>query len=70
MRRLKNRRAPLFATLFAVALGAALVATCGGIFETALRLDAPPEKLASGDIVVVVPDRATLTSSGDARLSP
>ena len=45
--RLRQRRAPLLATLAAVALGAALVAACGGLFETALRLDAPPQRFAA-----------------------
>ena len=52
MRRLKHRRAALFATLVAVALGAALASACGGLFETALRLDAPPQRLAAADVVV------------------
>ena len=50
--RLRQRRAPLLATLAAVALGAALVAACGGLFETALRLDAPPQRFAGADVVV------------------
>lgn len=52
MLRLRHRRAPLFATVAAVALGAALVAACAGLFDTALRLDAPPKRLAGADVVV------------------
>ena len=56
--RLKQRRAPLLATLAAVALGAALVAACGGLFETALRLDAPPQRFAGADVVVAASEHA------------
>ena len=62
MRRLKHRRAPLLATLVAVALGAALVSGCAGLFETALRLDAPPERLAGATLVVAGPEHATLAA--------
>ena len=56
--RLRQRRAPLLATLAAVALGAALVAACGGLFETALRLDAPPQRFAGADVVVAAAEHA------------
>ena len=56
--RLRQRRAPLLATLVAVALGAALVAACGGLFETALRLDAPPQRFAGADVVVAGAEHA------------
>ena len=56
--RLRQRRAPLLATLAAVALGAALVAACGGLFETALRLDAPPQRFADADVVVAGAEHA------------
>ncbi len=56
--RLRQRRAPLLATLAAVALGAALVAACGGLFETALRLDAPPQRFAGADVVVAASEHA------------
>jgi putative ABC transport system permease protein len=63
MRRLKQRRAPLIATLLAVALGAALASACGGLFETALRLDAPPQRLAAADVVVAPTEHAQLAAA-------
>ena len=66
MPRLRHRRAALFATLVAVALGAALASACGGLFETALRLDAPPQRLAAYDAVVAPAEHATL-AAGDGR---
>ena len=62
--RLRQRRAPLLATLAAVALGAALVAACGGLFETALRLDAPPQRFAGADVVVSGTEHAELAPDG------
>ena len=66
MPRLRHRRAALFATLMAVALGALLASACAGLFETALRLDAPPVRLADADAVVAPPEHATL-AAGDGR---
>ncbi len=67
MPRLRHRRAALFATLVAVALGAALASACGGLFETALRLDAPPSpRLAAYDAVVAPAEHATL-AAGDGK---
>src|SRR4051794_41337329 len=62
MPRLRHRRAALFATLMAVALGALLASACAGLFETALRLDAPPVRLAGADAVVAPPEHATLAA--------
>jgi len=62
MPRLSHRRAALFATLVAVALGAALASACAGLFETALRLDAPPHRLAASDAVVAPAEHATLAA--------
>ena len=67
MPRLRHRRAALFATLAAVALGAALASACGGLFETALRLAAPPSpRLAAYDAVVAPAEHATL-AAGDGK---
>jgi putative ABC transport system permease protein len=63
MPRLKHRRAALFATLVVVALGAALAAACAGLFETALRLDAPPQRLAHADAVIAPAEHARLAGS-------
>ena len=63
MPRLRHRRAALFATFVAVALGAALASACGGLFETALRLDAPASaRLAGYDAVVAPLEHATLAA--------
>ena len=70
MRRLKQRRAPLLATLFAVALGAALASACGGLFETALRLDAPPQRLAAADLVVAPTEHAQLAAADGKPAQP
>ena len=66
MPRLRHRRAALFATLVAVALGAALASACGGLFETALRLDAPAQRLADADAVIAPAEHATL-AAGDGK---
>ena len=67
MPRLRHRRAALFATLVAVALGAALASACGGLFETALRLDAPPSpRLAAYDAVIAPAEHAAL-AAGDGK---
>ena len=70
MRRLKQRKAPLIATLLAVALGAALASACGGLFETALRLDAPPKRLAAADAVVAPTEHATLKAADGRPAQP
>jgi|GEM_PF-2296559 len=49
---LRFRFAASLATFVAVTLGCAILVACGGIFETALRLNAPPERLANAPIVV------------------
>ncbi len=64
MRGLRHRKAPLVAIVAAVALGAALVAACAGIFQTALALDAPPQRLARADIVVAASEHARLAEAG------
>jgi putative ABC transport system permease protein len=66
MPRLRLRRAPLWATVAAVALGAALASTCAGLLETAVRLDAPPKRLATAGVVVAAPEHATL-AAGDGK---
>jgi putative ABC transport system permease protein len=48
---LRFRLAASSATFVAVLLGCAILVICGGIFETALRLNAPPTRLAGVPIV-------------------
>lgn len=52
---LRNRAAAFLATFLAVALGSSILIACGGLFETALRLDAPPQRYAAVPIVVTGP---------------
>jgi putative ABC transport system permease protein len=49
---LRYRLAASLATFVAVLLGGALLVACGGLLETAIRLDAPPQRLAGAPIVV------------------
>ncbi|HEX3815801.1 MAG TPA: ABC transporter permease [Mycobacteriales bacterium] len=49
---LRFRAAAVLATLLAVLVGTALAIACGGLFETAIRLDAPPQRLAGAPVVV------------------
>lgn len=49
---LRYRAAASLATFVAVLLGAALLVTCGGLFETAIRLDATAQRLAGAPVVV------------------
>ncbi|MEJ3653201.1 FtsX-like permease family protein [Actinomycetes bacterium KLBMP 9759] len=52
---LRFRAAAFAATFVAVLLGSALLIACGGLFETALRLDAPPQRYSAAPIVVTGP---------------
>ncbi|WP_232663221.1 FtsX-like permease family protein [Pseudonocardia sp. TRM90224] len=52
---LRFRAAGFAATFVAVLLGCALLVACGGLFETALRLDAPPQRYAGAPVVVTGP---------------
>jgi putative ABC transport system permease protein len=49
---LRFRLASSLATFVAVLLGGSLLVACGGLFETAIRLAAPPQRLAGVPIVV------------------
>lgn len=52
LRSLRYRASAFVATLLAVLIGTGLLAACGGLFESALRLDAPPQRLAGAPLVV------------------
>lgn len=52
---LRRRAAAALATFIAVMLGAGILIACGGLFETAIRLDAPPQRLAGTPVVVTGP---------------
>ncbi len=49
---LRHRTAAFLAILVAVTLGSALLCAAGGLLETGLRLNAPPQRLAAAPIVV------------------
>jgi putative ABC transport system permease protein len=52
---LRHRVAASLATFIAVLLGSAILIACGGLFETAIRLDAPPQRLAGAPVVITGP---------------
>lgn len=52
---LRHRLAAFVATFLAVLVGSALIIACGGLFETAIRLSAPPERLAGAPLLVTGP---------------
>ncbi|MFK4090857.1 FtsX-like permease family protein [Kribbella sp. NPDC020789] len=49
---LRHRTAAFLAIFVAVLLGSALLAAAGGLLETGLRLNAPPQRLAAAPLVV------------------
>lgn len=49
---LRFRAAASLATFVAVLVGCSLLIACGGLFETALSLDAQPQRLAAAPVVV------------------
>jgi putative ABC transport system permease protein len=52
---LRHRVAAFVAVFLAVLLGSALVVACGGLFETAIRLSAAPQRLAGAPLLVSGP---------------
>jgi putative ABC transport system permease protein len=52
---LRHRLAAFVATFLAVLLGSALLIACGGLFETAIRLNAAPDRLAGAPLLVTGP---------------
>ena len=57
LRTLRLRKGGFLATFVAAFLGAVIVSACGGLMETGIRADAPPQRLAAVPIVVVNPPR-------------
>ncbi|TDD60584.1 ABC transporter permease [Kribbella antibiotica] len=49
---LRHRTAAFLAIFVAVLLGSALLAAAGGLLETGLRLNAPPQRLAAAPVIV------------------
>ncbi|WP_203887389.1 ABC transporter permease [Planotetraspora kaengkrachanensis] len=52
MSTLRFRLSAFTATFVAMLVGAAIVAACGGLMETGIRLDVPPHRLAASPVVV------------------
>ena len=52
---LRFRAAASLATFLAIMLGGSIVIACGGLFETAIRLGAPPQRLAAAPLVITGP---------------
>ena len=50
---LRHRAAALLAIVVAAGLGSALIVMCGAMFETGIRLSAPPERISSADLAVI-----------------
>lgn len=57
---LRHRLAAFVATFLAVLIGSALLIACGGLFETAIRLSAEPQRLAAAPLLVTGPSGFTL----------
>jgi putative ABC transport system permease protein len=66
----RHRTASRFAIAASVAVGVALAVACAGLFETALRLDAPAHRLAAADVVLTAPEHTTLAGAGGAPAQP
>jgi putative ABC transport system permease protein len=52
LRTLRFRTGTFIATFLAMAFGAVIVLACGGLLETGVRTDMPPERLAAAPLVV------------------
>ncbi len=52
VRTLRFRKNGFIATFVAVVFGTAIVMACGGLLETGIRSNVPPERLAAADLVV------------------
>jgi putative ABC transport system permease protein len=64
---LRFRVAASAATFMAMLLGTALLVACGGLFETAIRLDVTPQRLAGAPIVVTGPSGFALPDQESQR---
>lgn len=64
-RMLRFRKAGFAASFVALFVGSAIVMACGGLMETGIRLNAPPERLAAAPIVVAGQQRYAVPHSDD-----
>jgi putative ABC transport system permease protein len=55
LRTLRLRKGGFVATFVAAFFGALMISACGGLMETGIRADAPPQRLAAAPIVVSGP---------------
>lgn len=53
---LRFRAAASIATFLAVLLGSSIAVACGGLFESALRLDSLPQRLAGAPVIIAGPE--------------
>ncbi|MFD1493766.1 hypothetical protein, partial [Microbacterium wangchenii] len=62
---LRQRAAAVVSIVIAAGLGSALIVLSGAMFETGIRLAAPPERVAGADLVVIgSPSYAMLDAEG------
>lgn len=52
---LRSRAAASLATFAAVLLGCSILVACAGLFESAIRLDAPPQRFGAAAVVIAGP---------------
>ncbi|MFF0149604.1 hypothetical protein [Amycolatopsis sulphurea] len=52
LRTLRLRKGGFLATFVAAFLGAVIISAAGGLMETGIRADAPPQRLAGAPLVV------------------
>ncbi|MET8944887.1 ABC transporter permease [Streptomyces sp. NPDC004542] len=65
-RMLRFRVVAFIATFVALCFGALIVLVCGGLLETAIRNNAPPQRLARAEILVTGDRSYVVPTSGDA----
>lgn len=64
-RMLRYRKTGFAASFIALFVGSAIVLACGGLMETGIRLNAPPERLAAAPIVVTGEQKYDVPRSDD-----
>ncbi|HVX44061.1 MAG TPA: FtsX-like permease family protein, partial [Mycobacteriales bacterium] len=70
LRSLRFRIGSFLATFIAMFFGAAMVIACGGLMETGIRADAPPQRLVKAPIVVTGNPSYHLIRSDESLLLP
>ncbi|MFI5607530.1 ABC transporter permease [Amycolatopsis sp. NPDC051903] len=70
LRTLRLRKGGFLATFVAAFLGAVIVSACGGLMETGILADAPPQRLAAAPIVVAGQQETELPKRDPAEEDP